>query len=255
VTGLRWDTGPVPVLRWESAPEGVEVAFTSRRGGASEGPYASLNLGALTADDPAAVAENRHRAVTAAKGDPVHATMAWQVHGSDVREVTENPAGGRFLEPGKEPFPRSDGLVTSLAGRPLMLLTADCIPVAVARADGGRLAVLHAGWRGLEAGICERGAEAVGGDFRAAVGPGAGPCCYEVGDDVAERLQARFGADVVRNRHADLWLCARRALAAAGAREVVVAGECTICTPDRYFSHRRDQGVTGRQGVVGVLHG
>jgi polyphenol oxidase len=255
VTGLAWDSGPVPVLRWAAAPAGVEVAFTSRRGGTSEGPFGSLNLGALTADDPASVAENRRRAVTAAGGDPVNATMAWQVHGSDVREVTEEPAGGRFLEPGKEPFPRSDGLVTSLAGRPLMLLTADCIPVAVARADGGRLAVLHAGWRGLEAGICERGAEAVGGEFIGAVGPGAGPCCYEVGDDVAERLQARFGRDVVRDRHADLWLCAQRALEAAGARDVVVAGECTICTPDRYFSHRRDHGVTGRQGVVGVLHG
>ena len=148
------------------------MAFTSRRGGTSEGPFASLNLGALTADDPASVAENRRRAVTAGRGDPACATMAWQVHGSDVREVTAEPAGGRFLEPGKEPFPRSDGLVTSLAGRPLMLLTADCIPVAIARADGGRLAVLHAGWRGLEAGICERGAEAVGGEVVGAVGPG-----------------------------------------------------------------------------------
>ncbi len=255
MTALAWDAGPVPVLRWRSAPEGVDVAFTSRRGGTSEGPFASLNLGALTADDPASVAENRRRAVTAGRGDPVHATMAWQVHGSDVREVTAEPAGGRFLEPGKEPFPRSDGLVTSLAGRPLMLLTADCIPVAIARADGGRLAVLHAGWRGLEAGICERGAEAVGGEVVGAVGPGAGPCCYEVGDDVAERLRACFGGDVVRRGRADLWLCARRALEAAGARDVVVAGECTICTPDRYFSHRRDHGVTGRQGVVGVLHG
>jgi polyphenol oxidase len=255
VTGLAWDDGPVPVLRWESAPAGVGVAFTSRRGGASEGLFASLNLGALTADDPASVAENRRRAVTAAGGDPAQATMAWQVHGNDVREVTAQPAGGRFLEPGKEPFPRSDGLVTSLAGRPLVLLTADCIPVAVARSDGGRLAVLHAGWRGLEAGVCERGAEAVGGELRAAVGPGAGPCCYEVGDDVGARLQARFGADVVRDRHADLWLCARRSLEAAGVGDVVVAGECTICTPDRYFSHRRDQGITGRQGVVGVLHG
>jgi copper oxidase (laccase) domain-containing protein len=76
-----------------------------------------------------------------------------------------------------------------------------------------------------------------------------------VGDDVAARLQARFGSDVVRERRADLWLCARRALAAAGAADVVVAGECSICNPGRYFSHRRDRGVTGRQGVVGVLHG
>jgi polyphenol oxidase len=235
VSGLAWDDGPVPVLRWRSAPEGVSVAFTSRQGGASHGPYASLNLGALTADEPGRVAENRHRAVSAAGGDPAQATMAWQVHGREVREVTDEPAGGRFLEPGAEPFPR------------------DCIPVAIARADGRRLAVLHAGWRGLEAGIVEAGAAAVGGEIAAAVGPGAGPCCYEVGDDVAARLQARFGADAVREQRADLWLCARRALEAAGATGVAVAGECSICNPDRYFSHRRDRGVTGRQGVVGVL--
>jgi hypothetical protein len=253
VTGLAWDDGAVPVLRWAAAPAGVSVAFTSRRGGTSEGPYASLNLGALTADESAHVAENRRRAVSAAGGEPARATMAWQVHGPDVREVTDEPAGGRFLEPGAEPFPKSDGLVTSLRGRPMMLLTADCIPVAIARADGGRLAVLHAGWRGLEAGVVEAGARAVGGEIVAAVGPGAGPCCYEVGDDVAERLETRFGSGVIRDRHADLWLCAQRALEAAGARHVVVAGECTICTPDRYFSHRRDRGVTGRQGVVGVL--
>ena len=253
MSGLAWDDGDVPVLHWRSAPEGVSVAFTSRRGGASLGPYASLNLGALTADDADRVAENRRRAVSAAGGDPAAATMAWQVHGRDVREVTHEPAGGRFLEPGAEPFPRSDGLVTSLHERPLMLLTADCIPIAVARADGGRLVVLHAGWRGLEAGIVEAGAEAVGGEIVGAVGPGAGPCCYEVGDDVAARLQARFGGDVVRDGRADLWLCARRALEAAGATEVAVAGECSICNPDRYFSHRRDRGVTGRQGVVGVL--
>jgi YfiH family protein len=254
VSGLAWDDGAVPLLRWEGAPEGVAVAFTSRRGGASRGPFASLNLGALTADEPASVAENRGRAVSAAGGDPAAATMAWQVHGRNVREVTGEPAGGRFLEPGAEPFPRSDGLATSLRGRPMMLLTADCIPVAIARADGDRLAVLHAGWRGLEAGIVEAGAGTVGGEIVAAVGPGAGPCCYEVGDDVADRLRVRFGADVVRDRKADLWLCARRALEAAGAADVAVAGECSMCNPDRYFSHRRDRGVTGRQGVVGVLH-
>jgi YfiH family protein len=253
MTGLAWDDGPVPLLRWEAAPAGVSVAFTSRRGGASRGPFASLNLGALTADDARSVAENRRRAVAGTGGDPAQATMAWQEHGRVVREVTAEPAGGRFLEPGAEPFPRSDGLATSLRGRPMMLLAADCIPVAIASADGERLAVLHAGWRGLEAGIVEAGVQAVGGEAVAAVGPGAGPCCYEVGADVAERLQARFGADVVREGRADLWLCARRALEAAGASTVAVAGECTICNPGRYFSHRRDRGVTGRQGVVGVL--
>jgi YfiH family protein len=250
---LRWRDGDVPVLRWAAAPDGVRVVFTSRHGGVSGEAFRSLNLGALTDDTPGNVAANRRLAVAAAGGDPAAATMAWQVHGADVREVTADPASGRFLEPGAEAFPKSDGLVTSEPGRPMVLLTADCLPVAIARRDGGRLAVLHAGWRGLEGGIVEAGAEAVGGEAVAAVGPGAGPCCYEVGEDVAGPLRTRFGDDVVRDGRADLWLCAERALRAAGVREVAVAAECTICTPDRYFSHRRDRGRTGRQGVVGVL--
>jgi hypothetical protein len=251
VNGLRWDEGQTPMLRWNDAPDGVEVGFSSRLGGVSEGPFTALNLGALTDDQPASVAENRRRAVTAIGGDPSRATMAWQVHGSEVREVVEVPASGKFLEPGREAFPKSDGLVTSVRERPLVLLTADCLPVAVAREDGSRLAIMHAGWRGLEAGVVEAGVEAVGGSVRGAIGPGAGPCCYQVGDEVAEVLAARFGADVIQGDRADLWLCARRALEARGVTQIAEARECTICNPERYFSHRRDHGVTGRQGVVG----
>ncbi len=254
MSGLRWDpSGAAPALRWDGAPAGVRVAFSSRLGGVSEGPFSSLNLGALTADRKDAVAENRRRIVAAVEGDAESATMAWQVHGADVREVDDSPATGLFTRPGAEPFPKSDGLVTSLTGRPLVLLTADCIPVAVAAADGGRVAILHAGWRGLVSGIVEEGVRAVGVPAVAAVGPGAGPCCYEVREDVAGPLTARFGADVVRDGRADLWLAARRALEGAGVEVVDVAGECTICTPGRYFSHRRDEGVTGRQGVVALV--
>jgi polyphenol oxidase len=245
-------SGP-EVVRWRSAPAGVSVVFTTRRGGVSGGRFASLNLGALTDDAPVAVAENRRRAVAAAGGDPAQATMAWQVAGADIREVTAEPSPGAFLEPGREAFPKSDGLVTGQPGRPLVLLAADCLPIAIARADGSRLAVLHAGWQGLLAGIVEAGAGAVGGPAMAAVGPGAGPCCYDVRDDVGGPLRARFGDDAVRDGRADLWLCAERALAAAGVTDVEVVGECTICNPDRYFSHRRERSRTGRQGVVGVL--
>jgi YfiH family protein len=251
--GLAWRQEPLPLLDWAAAPPGVRVSFTCRHGGVSSGPFASLNLGALTADDAASVAENRLRAVAGAGGDGLSATMAWQVHGTHIREVTDRPAPGRFLQPGAEPFPKSDGLVTSSRGRTLTLLTADCLPVAVAAADGGRLALLHAGWRGIEAGVIEAGVAAVGAEAVAAIGPGVGPCCYEVGEDVAVLLTGRFGEDVVRDGRADLWLCAERALRTSGVEQVAVAGECTICTEDRYFSHRRDHGVTGRQGVVGLL--
>jgi len=250
VNGLSWDRQQTPLLRWDDAPAGVDVAFTSRLGGVSEGAFHSLNLGALTADQPASVAENRRRAVTGLGGDPARATMAWQVHGADVREVEDTPSSGRFTEPGREPFPKSDGLVTSQRAQPLVLLTADCLPVAVAREDGQRLAIMHAGWRGLEAGIVEAGVDAVGGAVTGAIGPGAGPCCYQVGPEVAAALTARFGPDVIQDDRADLWLCARRALEARGVTEIAEARECTICNPERYFSHRRDHGVTGRQGVV-----
>ena len=251
--GLVWRQEPLPLLDWAAAPAGVRVSFTCRHGGVSSGPFASLNLGALTADDVANVAENRLRAVAGAGGDGATATMAWQVHGTDIREVTDRPSSGRFLQPGAEPFPKSDGLVTSSRGRALTLLTADCLPVAIAAADGSRLALLHAGWRGIEAGVIEAGVAAVGREPVAAIGPGAGPCCYQVGEDVAGPLIRRFGEDVVREGRADLWLCAERALRTSGVEQVAVAGECTICTEHRYFSHRRDHGVTGRQGVVGLL--
>jgi len=251
--GLAWRQQPLPLLDWAAAPAGVRVSFTCRHGGVSSGQFASLNLGALTADDAANVAENRRRAVAGAGGDGATATMAWQVHGTDIREVTDRPTSGRFLQPGAEPFPKSDGLVTSSRGRALTLLTADCLPVAIAAADGSRLALLHAGWRGIEAGVIEAGVAAVGREPVAAIGPGAGPCCYQVGEDVAGPLIRRFGEDVVREGRADLWLCAERALRTSGVEQVAVAGECTICTEHRYFSHRRDHGVTGRQGVVGLL--
>jgi copper oxidase (laccase) domain-containing protein len=136
-----------------------------------------------------------------------------------------------------------------------MLLTADCLPVAVARTNGRPgLAVLHVGWRGLLAGIVEAAAEALdGGPFRAAIGPGIGPCCFEVGEEVAEPFRARFGSDVLVERNLDLVESTERALRAAGAEAVGRVDLCTSCEEELFFSHRRDQGLTGRQGIVAAL--
>jgi YfiH family protein len=252
---LVWREGGAthPAIRWAAAPGGVTVEFTGRRGGVSEGPYRSLNLGVRTGDARDNVIENRRRAVAGAGGDPERATMAWQVHGTDIREVGAGGGPGRFLDPGHEPFPHGDGLATSVPGTPLVLLTADCLPLAAAAPDGGRVVVAHAGWRGLAGGIGEAGAALAGEGAVAAVGPGAGPCCYAVGEDVASLLRGRFGDDVVRDGRADLWLCAERSLRAGGATRVDVARLCTICDAERFFSHRRDAGVTGRQGVVAFV--
>jgi copper oxidase (laccase) domain-containing protein len=137
----------------------------------------------------------------------------------------------------------------------MLKLTADCLPVALARARGRpALAVLHVGRMGLLAGVVAAGAAAVdGGPTAAVVGPGIGPCCYEVGDEIRAAYRARFGASVIRGRNLDLWTAVERALRDAGVRSVDRTDVCTACNPREYFSHRRDGGVTGRQGVIGYV--
>jgi hypothetical protein len=140
----------------------------------------------------------------------------------------------------------------------MLALAADCLPIALARANGGTpaLGVLHAGWRGLLGGIASAGVQALGGGFVSAmVGPGIGPCCYEVGEEVATPFRERFGQDVVRERRLDLWTSAERALRAAGVERVDRFDRCTACEPETFFSHRRDAGRTGRQGVIAYVAG
>ena len=237
------------LLEWEGAPAAYRVAFSTRLGGVSEGPFESLNLGILTDDDPDAVVENRKRLFASVGADPHTATMAWQVHGSRVTEATPKGIVDRTL------FERCDGLWTDTPGQAMALLTADCYPVAVARTGGDpRLLVLHVGWRGLVAGIVNAGVAALGdGELVAAIGPGIGPCCYEVGPEVAEPFRDRFGPDVVPNSHLDLAEATERALRSAGVTAVERAGHCTSCEPELFFSHRRDRGRTGRQGIVAYI--
>jgi polyphenol oxidase len=146
-----------------------------------------------------------------------------------------------------------DGLWTTEPGLPLLALAADCVPIALAGTDGEpRLAVLHAGWRGLLDGIVETGVQSLGGGaLSAAVGPSIGRCCYEVGPEVSER----FDADLTAGRMLDLRHAVERRLAAAGVSAVEHFDLCTMCHPELFFSHRRDHGLTGRQGVIGVVAG
>jgi YfiH family protein len=237
------------MIRWEHGP--YVVAFTSRLGGVSNGAFESLNLGALTDDDPLKVVENRRLACEEVGADASTATMAWQHHSAEVRRA--EPRG--IVTPGTQ-FDRCDGLWTDEPGQAMMLLAADCLPIALGRANGSSpaLGVLHAGWRGLLGGIVDEGAKALGGDrLAAAIGPGIGPCCYEVGDEVAEPFRAAFGDEVVTENRLDLWSAAEQALRAAGCDEVERTDVCTFCHPELFFSHRRDHGRTGRQGVIGYI--
>jgi purine-nucleoside/S-methyl-5'-thioadenosine phosphorylase / adenosine deaminase len=249
---LAWQTRQgVPLLLAQGT--GAVIAFTGRRGGVSGGSFASLNLGFATEDDPASVAENRRRALAAAGADAARAVSLRQRHGAVVVETGSGASGG-YLDASRS-WPEGDALVTAERGLPLVAHGADCLTAALVAPGGARLAVVHAGWRGLVAGVLEAAGERVGPGFTAAVGPGAGSCCYRVGDDVARQLRERFGDEVVSGGTADLAGCARLALERAGAAEVTVAGLCTICDPEGFHSHRRDGAGSGRQAVIAYLEG
>jgi YfiH family protein len=204
----------------------------------------------LTEDDPARVVENRRRLCEEVGADPDGATMAWQRHGATVARA--QPRG--VVTPGTV-YEHCDGLWSDEPGRAMLLLTADCLPIAIARRTGRpAVAILHAGWRGLLNGVVAAGVRSLGAEeTAAAIGPGIGPCCYEVGEEVAAPFREAFGEDVVRDGRLDLWTSAERALRAAGCVEVDRADSCTSCEPGRFFSHRRDRGRTGRQGVIAYV--
>jgi YfiH family protein len=223
--------------------------FSTRRGGVSEGPYESLNLGILTDDDPERVAENRRRVARAARVSPERVAMGWQVHGTELIEWDAPPADRAYAEPGGKVLPRVDGHLTAEAGIGLLVLVADCYPVALS--DGGRAAMLHCGWRPLSGGILERAIARFGETPAAAVGPGIGGCCYEVGPEVLEAFAHLDG--VASGRMLDLRAVISAKLAAAGVTRVEHVDHCTSCRPELYFSHRRDGGLTGRQGGLVVL--
>jgi YfiH family protein len=226
------------VIRWE-AP-GYVVAFTTRSGGVSSGVYESLNLTTGTGDVADLVEENRRIACAALGLDADRLTFNRQVHSSTVHRACDGARG----EPG-------DGLWSDEPGLPLLSVSADCLPIVVVRRDRPRaLALLHAGWRGLAEGVVAAGVAALGPGSKAAiVGPAIGPCCYEVGAEVA----ALFDGDLTVGRNLDLWSAAERALLAAGVDTVERTDLCTRCHPELFFSHRRSGHARGVPGVLGAV--
>lgn len=230
---------------------GASAFFSTRNGGVSDGPYRSLNLGILTDDDPAHVTENRTRAARAAGVQASHVAMGWQVHGTELREWGGPPADRAYAQPGDKDLARVDGHLTSVPGIGLLVLVADCYPVALS--DGERVAMLHCGWRPLAGGILEKALAAFERTPAAAVGPGIGGCCYEVGPEVLEAFAGL--PHVADGRMLDLRAVITRKLEAGGVSELHQLDLCTCCHPDLLFSHRRDDGVTGRQAGIVHLHG
>jgi len=228
-------------LGW-NAPGPYEVVFTTRVGGVSDGPYASLNLGRKTGDDVDRVDENRRRACAEIGADAARLALNYQVHSAVVHRARPGARG----DPG-------DGLWTDERDLPILAMSADCLPIAVARANGEApaVAVVHVGWRGLLGGAVESAVAALGsGELAAAVGPAIGPCCYEVRDDVAGPFRARFGREIVSQDRLDLWRAAEVTLRDAGVAQVERIDLCTSCHSDLFFSHRRDGKPRGVQGVL-----
>ena len=222
-------------------PENVRALSTTRSGGISTGPYASLNLGRHVGDDPDSVEANRSRLRRSAHlpGEPV-----WleQQHGIRVLDLDKHGSGETSLV--------ADAAIASGAGRVCAILTADCLPVLLTDRAGTRVAAAHAGWRGLAAGIIEQTVAAMaapGSDLLAWLGPCIGAGYFEIGPEVRDALLARDpgASDCIRpgrddRWHADLQALARRRLTALGISSVTAAAACTFSDSRRFFSHRRE---------------
>jgi len=205
----------------------------------SERSDGDLRVSSRGAGEPLTVVQKRVVALLGVDG----VAVPRQVHGAQVAVLGERPEGYLVA------VAQADGLVTSIRGAAAGVHVADCLPIAIG-GDGG-VAMLHAGWRGLADGIVDHGVAAlralgVEGALEALVGPGAGGCCYETGDELHERFAA-YGASA--GRMLDLKVVATGALHEAGVARVHDIGLCTICAPgERFFSHRREGAATGRQG-------
>jgi YfiH family protein len=216
--------------------------FSTRDGGVSEGPFASLNFG--SGDDPARVGENVRRFSTAIGIAPEGLRQVTQVHGARVVDAATLASAAAREE--------ADALVLRSGGAAAVgVRVADCVPILVGSRAG--VAAVHAGWRGVVAGVIGNAMEMLGADDAvAAIGPCIGPCCFEVGADVAARIAGACGEPRVVASQAgdkatvDLRLAVRAQLARAGVRDVEDVPGCTRCEPARFFSYRRDGERSGR---------
>jgi YfiH family protein len=237
---------------------GVPHAFSTRLGGVSPAPFDSMNLGnpsgCATQDEDGRIHENYRRLQQAIGCESRPRCWAHQVHGGDVVRVRQG-----------EPFengPRADALVTDNPQRVLAVRVADCVPILLATSDGRRVAAVHAGWRGVIAGVVPAALGEMTSDGHAEVIAAIGPCigfdAFEVGPEVIEAFVKRFGeAALVRRRgdgkgHVDLREAVRRQLVEAGVSpdRIDTTDRCTFRDKEEFFSHRRENGVTGRMAAI-----
>lgn len=230
-------------------------AVLTRIGGVSRGPYATLNLGHTVGDDLAAVQENHRRALEPLGLTPEQVVSPHQVHGAHAAIVGRQHRG--------TVCPETDALLTAESGVSLMMRFGDCTPILIFDPRRRVVGIVHAGWRGIVAGVIPSTVRTMSnqlgshpGDVWAGIGPAIGPCCYEVGldvgDDIAQSCPPE--ADVLRcvngRVYADLPAAAAAQLRAVGVEEIERAQLCTSCHVNEFFSHRAENGRTGRFGIV-----
>lgn len=243
---------------------GVVAAVSSREGGVSRAPYDSANMGLHVGDDPAAVLENRHRFCSELGISPNDLVCAEQVHGKRIATVTEADRGSGATNT-ETALRATDGLMTDVSGVPLAIFTADCVPLFLYEPNKRIVGIAHAGWRGTASRIAETLVRSLGERFgvdasscRAAFGPSAGPCCYEVGEYVVAAFRengqpvGRILAPGGRGKpHLNLWEANTLQLERCGVlrENISWTKRCSVCS-DAHFSCRRDGAVTGRNMSV-----
>lgn len=248
--GLRY-------LTFDCFPKNMVHAIFTRQGGLSPEPWNSLNVGGTVGDEHERVAENRLRAFRALGRDPRSMFDVWQVHSADV-VIANTP---HFSRP---PEFKADAILTDRPDVTLFMRFADCVPILLHDPQKGIVGIVHAGWQGTVKKVLKetiRSMQAAYGsnpaDVLAAIGPSIGPDHYEIGPDVVERVRASFNghAQALLHTHAgrvhfDLWAANRLTLEQAGVGQVEVAGLCTACLPNDWYSHRAEKGKTGRFGAL-----
>jgi polyphenol oxidase len=235
---------PNPVIPRSLARAGVICGFTTRSGGASPSPFDSLNLGTGTTDSPEAVRENYHILYNFLSIREEQAALMHQVHSATVRVVER---GGIYTG--------ADGILTVTPGVLLGVRTADCVPVLLYDPRQHAAGAIHCGWRPIAGDILERALETMRSewnsrpeDILAALGPSAGPCCYEIGEDVSARLAPSSVSYRNGRLYADLHaeIISRLRNAGMAKERIETIPHCTICNHALYFSHRRDGVLSGR---------
>jgi YfiH family protein len=251
------ENGGLTYYQFEFWPDLTHGIFT-RNGGASAAPWNTLNVGGNVGDDPRAVRRNHELMFASLLLSERRACTVWQVHSADVVMATGPVLGRRWLA-------LADGMITDRPDTPLTMRYADCAPLMFCDPSRGVIGIAHAGWRGTAQGVARQTVNAMTqaygckpSDIQAGIGPSIGPERYQVGEDVVGAVHTYFGTTdgLIRRdptdhtTYLDLWAANRLDLERAGVEQIEVAGLCTAQRTDEFFSHRAENGRTGRFGAV-----